>query len=462
MSRMIGNDARVGQYFITPELGTKEEPCPLLHNSRDFLTGVDPIGNYIIRDDTQSKDRISINKTTGVITFDPPLPTTAPTPSYTDYSLPGLTAGNEYILANLNATGTDYQGVGYFQLTCITSGLKHETYFCATAMYNNILASAQGDIYIFQNLTQSATPPFIELELREVSGTPEIEILVNVGQNCDATLRVMDATQGWVPPGSVVLGSAGSGIQTLDITSTLDTETGQTMVAPLMKTTQMLADIVAPRGNPGISSPYPWDYGGSVMSGVATPLVATDIANKAYVDAIPTPATPGMALVSTTPVGGSAIITGDIITAGVPGEVGKWKMVLPNLRPTTAVGLTFFMTRLGGAQLAGEQNGAEWSAGAFLPQSPVAFPASPIFITEVGDTILAGAFCQLEVDVIQEQGNQGTATINFTYTNATGRFRRTTRHFQTNPAQDMYGFYIRPTGASTLGGDVFTYKYSSV
>lgn len=463
MSRMIGNDARVGQYFITPELGTTEEACPLIHNSRDFITGVDPIGNYIIRDDTQSKDRISINKTTGVITFDPPLPTTAPTPSYTDYALPGLTTGNEYILANLDATGTDYQGVGYFQLTCTTSGLKHEAYFCATAMYRTDSASAQGDIYLFQNLTQSATPPFIELELRAVSGTPEIEILVNVGQNCDATLRVMDATQGWVAPGSVVVGSAGSGIQVIDITSTQDSETGQAIIAPLMKAEQVITNVVAPKSGLTITSNYAWQYGGSVLSGVGTPVAGTDVANKAYVDALPTPTTPGMVLDSLNTVApASAMISGDVMTTGVPGEVGKWKLVVPDMRISASVGLTFFMTRPGGAQLAGEQNGCDWSAGGFIAQSPVVFPGTPIFITEVGDSVSAGTFAQLEIDVIQNAGNQGTATINFTYYNSAGRFRRTTRHFQTNPATDMAGFYIRPTGGSTVGGTVFTYKYSSL
>ena len=460
---MIGNDARVGQYFIAPELGIKEEPCTLIHNSRDFITGVDPIGNYIIRDDTQSKDRISINKTTGVITFDPPLPTTAPTPSYTDYALPGLTAGNRYILANLNATGTDYQGVGYFQLTCITSGLKHEAYFCATAMYRTDTASAQGDIYLFQNLTQSATPPFLELEMRDVSGSPEIEILVNVVQNCDATLRVMDATQGWVAPGSVVVGSAGTGIQVMDITSTKDTETGQAMIAPLMKTTQMLTNVVAPKTGLTISSPYSWNYGGSVMSGVATPLVATDIANKAYVDAIPTPPTPGMVLFDKTAIlPSNPFATGDVIIPQTSGQCGRWKIVVPDMIVSTAVGLTFFMTRPGGAQIDGEQNGAEWSAGAFLTQGPVTFPGTPIFITQVGDTVRPGAICELEIDIIQLQGAQGSATINFTYQNAGARFRRTTRHFQSNPARDMAGFYIRPTGAGTVGGTIFTYKYSSV
>ena len=460
---MIGNDARVGQYFITPELGTKEEPCPLLHNSRDFITGVDPIGNYIIRDDTQSKDRISINKTTGVITFDPPLPTTSPTPSYTDYALPGLTAGNEYILANLNATGTDYQGVGYFQLTCITAGLKHEAYFCATTMYRTDTASAQGDIYIFQNLTQSATPPFIELEMRDVAGSPEIEILVNVGQNCDATLRVMDATQGWVAPGSVVVGSPGSGIQVMDITSTKDSETSQIIVAPIMKSNQMLTNLVAPKSGLTISSPFSWDYGGSVMSGVATPLVATDIANKAYVDAIPTPPTPGMVLFNKTSVAPSnPFATGDVIIPSPAGECGRWKIVVPDMKISTAVGLQFFMTRPGGAQVDGEQNGAEWSAGAFLPQSPVIFPANPIFITELGDTVRPGAICELEIDIIQFQNTQGSATINFNYQNAGGRFRRTTRNFQTNPPRDMAGFYIRPTGAGIVGATIFTYKYSSI
>ncbi len=266
MSRMIGNDARVGKYFIAPELGTKEEPCPLMHNSRDFITGVDPVGNYIIRDDTQSIDRISINKNTGVITFTPPLPGGGSSSGFTDYPLPGLVPG-EYTLATLNATGVDYQAVGYYQLTSQTAGFKQEIYFCSTTMHRTATGQPQGDIYVIQNLTQSDTPPFVELKLREISPT-EIELIVQVGVPCDANLRQIDATQGWVPPGAVVVAPTGTDYLTINTQSTLDSETSQTITAPIVKTGTTITNVVAPRTGLVISSPYEWNYGGQNQSDI--------------------------------------------------------------------------------------------------------------------------------------------------------------------------------------------------
>ena len=322
MSRSIGNDARVGKYFIAPQLGNPAEPCPKIHNSRDFLTGVDSSGNYIIRDETQTTDRIKIDKTTGVITFTPPLP--------------AGTAGVE------NPMVVDLDG-GNFDIINLD------------ALYiNNLFRVAGGEI------------------------TSHTDI---------------------------------------DFQSLF------------------------------------------YLKNVPNPVVALDGANKQYVDSLAVPY-PGMYLSSVNTIpSGPAITSGDLTSWGALGEIGKWKIVMPNIKTSGIVGLTFWMTRPGGAYLAGEVNGIDYSAGGFIAQAPVSHPTQPIILCEAGDAITPGEDCQLEIDIIQKENMRGTCAISFTYFNAGGRFRKTLRNFQTSPASNMAGFYIRPGGASTLEGTIFTYRY---
>tara|TARA_R110000787_G_scaffold5752_2_gene20653 strand:- start:5600 stop:6574 length:975 start_codon:yes stop_codon:yes gene_type:complete len=322
MSRSIGNDARVGKYFIAPQLGTPAEPCPKIHNSRDFLTGVDSSGNYIIRDETQTTDRIKIDKTTGVITFTPPLPAGS--------------AGVE------NPMVVDLDG-GAFDITNLDS------------IYTN--------------------------NLFKVGGTA------------------------------------------ITLHSDIDCLTTNT------------------------------------LKNVPNPTAGLDVANKQYVDSLAVPY-PGMYLssVNTAP-SGPDITSGDLTSWGLLGEIGKWKIVMPNIKTSGIVGLTFWMTRPGGAYLAGDVNGIDYSAGGFIPQGPVSHPTQPIILCEAGDAITPGEDCQLEIDIIQKENMRGTCAISFTYFNSTGRFRKTLRNFQTGPAGNMAGFYIRPGGASTLQGTIYTYRY---
>ena len=322
MSRSIGNDARVGKVFIAPQLGTLAEPCPKMHNSRDFLTGVDTSGNYIIRDETQTKDRIKIDKTTGVITFDPPLPAGA--------------AGVE------NPMVVDLDG-GTFDITNLD------------ALYVDNLFRVTGG-----------------------------EITLHTDIDCQSSFY---------------------------------------------------------------------------LKNVPNPTAALDAANKQYVDSLAVPY-PGMYLSSVNTIpSGPDIVSGDLTSWGLLGEIGKWKIVMPNLKLSVAQSLTFWMTRPGGAQLAGDVNGIDYSAGGFIAQAPVSHPTQPILLCEGADTITAAEDCQLEIDIIQKENMRGTCAISFTYFNSGGRFRKTLRNFQTSPAFNMAGFYIRPGGAANLQGTIYTYRY---
>ena len=174
-------------------------------------------------------------------------------------------------------------------------------------------------------------------------------------------------------------------------------------------------------------------------------------------------ATPGMVLESVNVIPASTLFqTGDIFVAGPLGEVGKWKIVVPNLVSDNNVGLNFFFQRPGGAQLNGEVSGIDYSASTFLTQGPVTFPGAPIQLQEVADSVSIGNHCQLEIDIIQKAGDYGSAAMKFTYLNDAGRSRCATRNYYTVPAQNMAGFYIRGTSAANLQGTIYTYKYSSV
>ena len=174
-------------------------------------------------------------------------------------------------------------------------------------------------------------------------------------------------------------------------------------------------------------------------------------------------ATPGMSLVATYVIPlGPGFVTPDLITAGALGEVGKWKIVVANLRTDTLVGMNFFYTRAGGAQLDGQQNGFNWSNGTASTNSAVTYPSLPIQLQESVDSVFPGLHNQLEIDIIQKTGDAGTATSNFSYTNTTGQFRKATRNFQTQPSRDITGFNIRGTASSNMQGTIYVYKYSSV
>ena len=174
-------------------------------------------------------------------------------------------------------------------------------------------------------------------------------------------------------------------------------------------------------------------------------------------------ATPGMTMVGVTTIpAGSAINTGDIITAGALGEVGRWKIVVPNLVSDAAVDLNFWMTRTGGTQLPGGASGIEYDASppGFLTPFNVAFPGSPIPLTL--DPVAIATHGQLEIDVCQKTGDYGSVSLTYNYFSASGRSRTCVRNFQSIPPSDMTGFYIRPAAAANIQATIYVYKYSSV
>ena len=173
-------------------------------------------------------------------------------------------------------------------------------------------------------------------------------------------------------------------------------------------------------------------------------------------------ATPGLSMVGVNTIpAGPALDSGDIVVAGALGEVGRWKIVVPNLVSDGAVGWNFWMTRAGGAQLAGGCSGIEYDSSppGFITPFNVTFPTAPIPITL--DPVAIGQHSQLEIDVTQKAGDYGSVAIRYCYFSASGRFRTTTRNFQSIPPNDMAGFYIRPAAGANLQGTVYVYKYSS-
>ena len=170
----------------------------------------------------------------------------------------------------------------------------------------------------------------------------------------------------------------------------------------------------------------------------------------------------GMSLVATYVIpSGPGFVTPDLITAGALGEVGKWKIVVSNLKTDALVGMNFFYTQAGGGQLDGQQNGYNWSNGNPAINSAVTYPGLPIELQESVDSVLPGIHNQLEIDITQKTGDAGFATSKFSYTNTTNQFRVATRNFQTQPSRDIAGFNIRGTGMSNMQGTIYVYKYSS-
>ena len=170
----------------------------------------------------------------------------------------------------------------------------------------------------------------------------------------------------------------------------------------------------------------------------------------------------GMSLVATYVIpSGPGFVTPDLITAGALGEVGRWKIVVSNIKTDALVGFNTFYTQAGGAQLDGQQNGYNWSNGMSAVNSAVTYPGLPIELNESVDSVLPNLHNQLEIDITQKTGDAGFATSKFAYTNTTGQFRVATRHFQTQPSRDIAGFNIRGTGPSNMQGTIYVYKYSS-
>tara|TARA_R110000765_G_scaffold20345_3_gene52874 strand:- start:485 stop:1309 length:825 start_codon:yes stop_codon:yes gene_type:complete len=170
----------------------------------------------------------------------------------------------------------------------------------------------------------------------------------------------------------------------------------------------------------------------------------------------------GMSLVATYVIpSGPGFVTPDLITAGALGEVGRWKIVVSNIKTDALVGFNTFYTQAGGQQLDGQQNGYNWSNGMAATNSAVTYPGLPIELNESVDSVLPNLHNQLEIDITQKTGDAGFATSKFAYTNTTGQFRVATRHFQTQPSRDIAGFNIRGSGPSNMQGTIYVYKYSS-
>ena len=173
-------------------------------------------------------------------------------------------------------------------------------------------------------------------------------------------------------------------------------------------------------------------------------------------------ATPGLEMVGANTIAPApAFVSGDIFTAGAVGEVGRWKVVVPNFVCSDPATFGLFMTRAGGAQLNGTTTGIDYDSvpPAFLAPLNVVFPGVSIPLTI--DPIKSGTHSQLEIDITQKAGDYGSVAIRFCYFSDSGRFRTVTRNFQTIPPQDMAGFYIRMS-SGTCQGTIYTYKYSSV
>ena len=155
-----------------------------------------------------------------------------------------------------------------------------------------------------------------------------------------------------------------------------------------------------------------------------------------------------------------ALVSGDLFVVGGPGEVGRWKVVVPNLVFSAAATFGMFMTQVGGGQLAGTTTGINYDTTPpdFLAPLNIVFPGVGLPLTI--DPIAAGAHSQLELDITQKTGDYGSVAIRYCYFSNSGRFRTCTRNFQTIPPRDMAGFYIRPS-AGTCQGTIYTYKYSS-
>mgnify|MGYP003629883757 CR=1 FL=1 len=173
-------------------------------------------------------------------------------------------------------------------------------------------------------------------------------------------------------------------------------------------------------------------------------------------------ATPGLEMVGANSIAPApSLVSGDLFTAGALGEVGRWKVVVPNLVFSAAATFGLFMTQVGGGQLSGTATGINYDTvpPGFLNPINVAFPGVNIPLTI--DPIAAGTHSQLEIDITQKTGDYGSVAIRYCYFSDSGRFRTTTRNFQTIPPRDMAGFYIRPS-AGTCQATIYTYKYSSV
>ena len=172
--------------------------------------------------------------------------------------------------------------------------------------------------------------------------------------------------------------------------------------------------------------------------------------------------TPGLSMVGADSIAPSpAFVSGDIVTAGALGEVGRWKVVVPNFVCSAAATFGMFMTQAGGGQLSGTTTGINYDTTPpdFLAPLNVVFPGVNIPLTI--DAVAAGTHSQLELDITQKTGDYGSVAIRYCYFSDSGRFRTVTRNFQTIPPRDIRGFYIRPS-AGTCEGTIFTYKYSSV
>ena len=173
-------------------------------------------------------------------------------------------------------------------------------------------------------------------------------------------------------------------------------------------------------------------------------------------------ATPGLSMVGVNTIASApAFVSGDLFTAGALGEVGRWKVVMPNFVCTDPATFGLFMTQAGGSQLTGTATGIDYDATppAFLAPLNIVFPATNIPLTI--DAIAPGTHSQLELDITQKAGDYGSVAIRYCYFSDSGRSRTITRNFQTVPPRDMSGFYIRMS-SGTCQGTIYTYKYSSV
>ena len=173
-------------------------------------------------------------------------------------------------------------------------------------------------------------------------------------------------------------------------------------------------------------------------------------------------ATPGLAMVGVNTIAPApSFVSGDLVTAGALGEVGRWKIVVPNFVCSDPATFGMFMTRAGGAQLAGTTTGINYDTTPpdFLAPLNVVFPGVNIPLTI--DPVAPATHSQLEIDICQKSGDYGSVAIRYCYFSDSGRFRTVTRNFQTIPPNDMSGFYIRPS-AGTCQGTIYVYKYSSV
>lgn len=277
MSRCIGNDARASSLFLTPRLGSSDEPVSNIvgHDIRlldKFGIGLDGANNFVITNGTTATTPLTIYGDGSGFLFDPPLPgggsgvnnpmtqdldaggfsildlseingTVAP--QTVSFAVPGP---QEVEIATLAPPKADQIASGMFVVASLTNGFKQTISLHGGAIYRFTSGQTDGALNIHQNLIESDTPPISDLRIRVDPATGGATLLATVGLPIDFAVHMFQRTQGWELTLGLAAPASGTDTNTLSTLVNKKILTDNAFQAPAMTTQDLQSDVVRTNG----------------------------------------------------------------------------------------------------------------------------------------------------------------------------------------------------------------------